>query len=110
MSSKSDTTVRWCAVRAGSIRARRGEPPSRSWTAIAARLDTSTHRLVMPGLVPGIHALGRESDQRRRWHRNSGLPEFRTYEFASRINLTESLGRGGGLLRIKYWRRLAFLA
>jgi len=47
---------RWCAVRAGSIRARRGEPPSRFWIATAARLDASTHRLVMPGLVPGIHA------------------------------------------------------
>jgi hypothetical protein len=29
---------------------------------------------------------------------------------ATRACLTESLGRGGGLLRIKYWRRLAFLA
>jgi hypothetical protein len=30
---------------------------------------------VMPGLVPGIHVLLRG---RRGWHRNSGLPKFRT--------------------------------
>ena len=32
---------------------------------------------VMPGFMPGIHVLAVLQQQRRGWHRKSGLPDFR---------------------------------
>ena len=49
---------------------------------LAFRVALMSH-FVMPGLVPGIHVFllsifGVHGRLRRGWHRNSGLPEFRT--------------------------------
>ena len=49
---------------------------------LAFRVAQMSH-FVMPGLVPGIHVFllsifGVHGRLRRGWHRNSGLPEFRT--------------------------------
>src|SRR3977135_824944 len=38
--------------------------------------------------VPGIPVLKRDPPESRGWHRNAGLPEFRNYRCASRINPT----------------------
>src|SRR2546423_5844744 len=48
--------------------------------------------------LPGIHVLPFVDATRRGWHRNSGLPEFRTLDAASRVNSTcgDKPGHDGG--------------
>jgi len=40
-------------------------------------LDDALVARVMPGLVPGIHVFTAQQQERRGWHRKSGLPDFR---------------------------------
>jgi hypothetical protein len=63
----------------------------------------------LPSLAAGIHVLNHESNQRRGWHRTSGLPEVRTINCrkSSKLDLRDKPGHDAGVISISIHPALA---